>query len=129
VASVISGPLTIAALDGPIRVGSISQSVKLHGGSGAVDINGVSGLVDLMLTGPAPQEVRVRGVSTGVRLRLAGNLNADLNVRNVRGQVLNEAAHVVLTKAGDNNYQGKSGSGGGSIIVDGISGYVRISDN
>ena len=69
--------------------------------------------------------IRVSGIAGRADFRLAEDLNADLSVSGLLGDIDN-GANVTLTKVGVSNYRGRIGSGGAPISVSGISGSVAF---
>ena len=123
----ISGPVRIGEIDGTLKLSGISGKVEVaHSALGYSEISGISGV--LMITIPRLSErgLRVSGISGRVELRLASDLNADLNVSGINGDVNAAAPNVTINKVGHSNFAGKVGSGGAVISVSGISGSVTF---
>jgi hypothetical protein len=71
--------------------------------------------------------VRVSDVSGSVDVYFAGNVNANLNVRDVSGRVSVDLPNVSIQgKIDPDNYHGTIGTGGPSVDVTDVSGRVRL---
>jgi len=70
--------------------------------------------------------MRVSGISGKVELRVASDLNADLNLSGINGDVNAAAPNVTINKVGHSDFRGRVGSGGSVISVSGISGSVTF---
>ena len=122
----ISGPVKIGELDGALRLSGISGRVDVAQSLGYSDISGISGVLSISIPRMSDRGIRVSGISGKVELRLAGDLNADLNVSGINGDVNAAAPNVTLNKVGHSHFAGKVGSGGSVISVSGISGSVTF---
>jgi DUF4097 and DUF4098 domain-containing protein YvlB len=122
----ISGPVKIGELDGALRLSGISGRVDVAQALGYSDISGISGVLTITIPRMSDRGIRVSGISGKVDLRLGGELNADLNVSGVNGDVNAAAPNVTLNKVGHSNFAGKVGTGGSVISVSGISGSVTF---
>jgi DUF4097 and DUF4098 domain-containing protein YvlB len=122
----ISGPVKIGELDGALRLSGISGRVDVAQALGYSDISGISGVLTITIPRMSDRGIRVSGISGKVDLRLGGELNADLNVSGVNGDVNAAAPNVTLNKVGHSNFAGRVGSGGSVISVSGISGSVTF---
>ncbi|MEK6285307.1 MAG: hypothetical protein AABO57_06165 [Acidobacteriota bacterium] len=122
----ISGPVTIGEIDGSLRLSGISGKVEVAQALGYSDISGISGVLLITIPRLSVRGIRVSGISGRVELRLASNLNADLNVSGINGDVNAAAPHVTLSKVGHSDFRGRAGSGGSVISVSGISGSVTF---
>lgn len=112
--------------DGTVRVQSISGPVKVVQGSGETNISGVSGPVGITFRRFDRHRVNVDGINGIVELMLINNLNADLVMNDIRGEVRNSAAGVKLDSEGKNGYRAQIGTGGAPISLSGINGDVVL---
>ena len=122
----ISGPVTVGEIDGTLRLSGISGRVEVAQALGYSDISGISGVLSISIARLSARGIRVSGISGRVELRLASNLNADLNVSGINGDVNAAAPNVSINKVGHSDFAGKVGAGGSVISVSGISGSVTF---
>jgi DUF4097 and DUF4098 domain-containing protein YvlB len=122
----ISGPVKIGELDGTLRLSGISGKVEVAQALGYSEISGISGVVTITIPRLSERGLRVSGISGRVELRLASDLNADLSVSGINGDVNAAAPNVRINKVGHSNFAGKVGEGGAVISVSGISGSVTF---
>jgi hypothetical protein len=122
----ISGPVKIGEIDGALRLSGISGRVEVAQALGYSEISGISGVLSISIPRMSERGIRVSGISGKVELRLASDLNADLNVSGINGDVNAAAPNVTINKVGHSNFAGKVGSGGSVISVSGISGSVTF---
>ena len=124
--SAISGPVKIGEIDGSLRLSGISGRVEVAQALGFSDISGISGVLSITIPRLSERGIRVSGISGRVELLLASDLNANLNVSGINGDVNAAAPNVTLNKVGHSNFSGRVGSGGSMISVSGISGSVTF---
>lgn len=122
----ISGPVTIGEIDGTLRLSGISGRVSVAQALGYSDISGISGVLTISIPRLSDRGMRVSGISGRVELRVAGDLNADLSVSGINGDVNAAAPNVTINKVGHSDFRGRVGSGGSVISVSGISGSVTF---
>lgn len=133
----IEGDFTIGKTEGFLQLKSIEGSVKVAEAQ-AAKITSVEGNVMLniariishkdidvpnMITG-IDQRVIIDNVEGDVELALSGDLNADLRIERVEGDVKSDFPS--LSKFGYKSYLSQLGTGGPEIKISGIEGDVRI---
>lgn len=118
--------VTGKGFDGAVRVRSISGPVRIVQGSGETNVSGVSGPVSITFRRFGQRGVSVDGINSSVELRLLTDLNAELNLSDVRGQVRGLGAGVRLDHTGKNSFHARLGAGGSAISISGINGDVML---
>jgi membrane-associated protease RseP (regulator of RpoE activity) len=112
--------------DGTVRVQSISGPVKIVQGSGETSVSGVSGPVGITFRRFDRHRVNVDGINGMVELLFINNVNADLVLNDIRGEVRNTAAGIKLDGVGKNGYRAQIGTGGSPISLSGINGDLVL---
>lgn len=112
--------------DGTVSVRSISGPVSILQGGGRTSVSGVSGPVGITFRGRGSDGVRVSGVNGLVELRLTRELNADLLMRDIRGEVRNLGAGIKLDGNEKGGFRSQLGAGGAPISLSSINGDVVL---
>ena len=96
---------------------SISGPVRIVQGSGETNISGVSGPVSITFRRFGQRSVSVDGINSSVELRSLKDLNADLTLRNIRGEIRGLGAGARLDHTGKKSFDAQLGTGGGVCSV------------
>lgn len=118
--------VTGKGFDGAVRVRSISGPVRIVQGTGETNVSGVSGPVSITFRRFGPRGVSVDGINSSVELRLLKDLNAELKLSDVRGEIRGLGAGVRLDNTGKNSFHAQLGAGGSAISISGINGDVML---
>ncbi len=122
----INGRVTAGEFDGAVHVSGINGKVEIARAGGVADINGVNGAVVLGIAHLDGEGLRVSGVNGRVELRFDGDVDADLTVRGLNGNVTNDLPNSTLTHEGHATWRGRIGAGGTAISINGVNGSVRL---
>src|SRR5205085_4893462 len=122
----VNGRVTVGELDGAVHVSGVNGKVEIERATGAADVSGVNGAVSLGLAHLGAEAPRVSGVNGRVELRLADDVNADLVVRGLNGNVTNDLTNSTLTQEGHSTWRAHIGTGGTLISINGVNGSVRL---
>lgn len=121
--------VTGKGFDGAVRVQSISGPVSILQGGGQTSVSGVSGPVRITFRGQGADGVRVNGVNGLVELRLTREFNADLSMRDIRGDVRNLSSGIKLDATEKGGFHSQLGAGGAPISISSINGDVVLRRN
>lgn len=129
--STVSGPVRVGELegrgfDGTISVRSISGPVNILQGGGRTSISGVSGTVSIAFRGLGAEGVKINGVNGLVELRLIPDFNAELLMRDIRGEVRNLGVGIKLDHTEKGSFRSQLGAGGAPISISSINGDVVL---
>lgn len=122
----INGRVMVGDLEGAVHISGVNGKVEIAQATGAADINGVNGAVGLGITHLGSDGLRVSGVNGRVELRFGEDVNADLNVHGLNGNVANDLSDVRIRQEGHGTWNGRIGTGGAAITVNGVNGSVRL---
>ena len=109
-----------------VSVQSISGPVSILQGGGQTSVAGVSGPVIITFRGQGADGVKVDGVNGLVELRLARDLNAELSMHDIRGEVRNLGAGLKLDSTEKGSFHSHLGAGGAPISISSINGDVVL---
>jgi hypothetical protein len=121
--------ITGKGFDGSVRVQSISGPVRILQGGGQTSVSGVSGPVSITFRNQSADGVKVNGVNGLVELRLTRDYNADLSMRDIRGDVRNLDAGIKLDATEKGGFRSQLGTGGAPISISSINGDVVLRRN
>ena len=122
----VSGSVSMGRIDGTVQISGTSGSVILKETNGPTEISGVSGSVILNLTRLNERGLRVSGVSGTVELYVAEDLDAEVSITDLTGQVVNDIPQSSLTETRSSGYHCRLGQGGPRISVSGVTGNVVL---
>ena len=127
-------------------IGTVNGSVSVHGVQGAGELRSVNGNVEVLnssgrfsarttngnlhlelsnLTDGAPMDLET--VNGSVTLGLPSNASADLNVRNMNGDVSSDVpVYATAALPGSQAFRGRLGHGGGPISLRTVNGGIRL---
>ena len=108
-----------------VSVRNISGPVSILQGSGQTNVSGVSGPVRITFRGEA-DGVKVDGVSGSLELRLTRDLNAELSMRDIKGEVRNLGSGLKLDGTEKGGFRSQVGAGGAPISISSINGDVVL---
>jgi hypothetical protein len=111
----VSGSVSMGRIDGTVQISGTSGSVILKETNGPTEISGVSGSVILNLTRLNERGLRVSGVSGTVELYVSEELNAEVSITDLTGQVVCDIPQSSLTETRASSYHCRLGQGGPRI--------------
>src|SRR5215470_11555904 len=83
----ISGPVKIGEIDGNIHLSGISGRVNVEPALGRSEISGISGVLVMNISKLSDHGIHISGISGRVELHLAGDLNANVSVSGILGNI------------------------------------------
>ena len=122
----INGRVQVAEIAGTIGIDGVNGAVEVAEAGSATNINGINGHVSVALTKIGPEGLRVNGINGAVELGFQGTINAVLDVHGINGGVNSDFPVVVVGEVKRGELKGTLGSGGPSIVVNGINGSVQL---
>lgn len=112
--------------NGTVNVRNISGPVSIIQGGGQTSVSGVSGPISITFRSKKADEVKVDGVSGLLELRLTRDLNAELLMSDIHGQVRNLGAGLKLDSTEKGGFRSQLGAGGAPISISSINGDVVL---
>lgn len=111
---------------GTVRINKIKGPVRFVQGSGDSEVSDIAGPLAVSVRGLGSRGLDVKGVGGIVELTLSEDLNAELEVKGIKGQVLKGTRDGVVEGTGRADLRERLGSGGASISVSRVGGDVLI---
>jgi hypothetical protein len=125
----INGEVKIGEVEGAVKVSGINGAVTVARASGRADLSSVNGNVTFAMSRLEDEGVRVNGINGSIELKLATDVNADLNVSGLSGGVTYDLKNVTVDDEDSNNrskLNARIGTGGAPIKISGIHGSVHL---
>ena len=127
-ASSVSGNVDVVGAQGDVRAGSVSGDIRLDGlRATSIEARTVSGEIVAgveSLTGNGP--LSFKSVSGDVKLDLPRNLDADLSMSSVSGQLDSEFQMTLGGRTSRRRIEARIGRGGRELSLTTVSGDVRL---
>jgi hypothetical protein len=124
----VNGSLTVRGIDGGGELRSVNGDVEVLESSGRFNAKTTNGNLRLELRelgDGAPMNLET--VNGSVELGLPWDAGADLNVRNMNGDLYSEVPVTSMTALpGSRAFHGRLGGGGGAISVRTVNGGIRL---
>ncbi len=124
----VSGDVAVAGAEGDVRASSVSGNVRLDSPKASrVRATSVSGNVDVRireLTGTGA--LSFTSVSGNVEIELPKNVDADVTMRTVSGEMESDFPLVLNGRMNRRSFEARIGKGGRELEVRTVSGDVRI---
>lgn len=130
----LQGALRINDISGEAYIGQVGKCQEISDISGNVyiketadckRINDISGGVEMELL--QVNKLNIEDISGNVNIKFLDDVNANLIVRDISGDVAISSLNLTITKKYDeNDYDGKIGLGGVPIKISDISGSVKL---
>lgn len=121
----IGGDVIIGALDGKLRLNNVAGEVRI-GQVQAADLRALAKGLIIDVTRLSGEGISVSNVVGTVQLSVGEDLNANLSVENINGEVLTAGSPAFVRKRTDSGYSIQIGSGGPKISLSNIKGDVKI---
>jgi hypothetical protein len=126
VAQPVDRPYVVGrGFSGSVRINRIDGAVRFIQGAGDSEVSDVRGPLAVSVRGLGGKGLDVQGVGGTVELTLSDNLDADLEVQSIKGQVFKYARDGVKTM-GSAELRERLGNGGAQISVSRVEGNVLI---
>jgi hypothetical protein len=123
----VNGTVSIGQVDGSVRVSGVNGKLEVVQTSGYTELSGINGRVEVGVSRLDEKGLRISGVNGGVLLRLADDVNANLNGQGIRGRVKSEAVNLTVEDdRSRSSFSGKIGTGGAPINISGVNGGVKL---
>jgi DUF4097 and DUF4098 domain-containing protein YvlB len=123
----ISGSVVAGELDGPVRINDVSGRVEVAQAAEQSTISDVSGSVVITVVRLSAGGIKISDVSGRVEVRFGGEINADIDVSDVSGNIQVDIPNVTVNgKIDSATFRGRVGSGGTPITVSDVSGSVKL---
>jgi len=124
----INGQVNIGAIDGKVRMDGINGQVKVARASNEFRIDGISGNIEATIARLTGGRIELNGINGNTKLHFMGDVNADVRVAGINGQVEANLPNVTVLKSdGFGSYQSRIGTGGAPISANGINGNIYLS--
>lgn len=126
----ISGLVDIGKLGGTLNISDISGKVQIEQVANCPKISDISGMIDVGVVQLPAKGMTITDISGKARVRFVKELNADLHVDDISGNISVHLPSLTITNKDDeNNFQGRIGSGGAIISVSDISGTIELTQS
>ncbi len=122
----VNGKASINGMECAIRLSEINGGALLSHVSGELEMTGINGGITLSLMRLTPGGVRIRDVTGGLELRLADDLNANLELSKLETAPQLETPRATVQRVGEKQFQVRIGNGGPTIRLIDVNGMVRI---
>ncbi|HWS54861.1 MAG TPA: hypothetical protein VN228_12070 [Pyrinomonadaceae bacterium] len=123
----VAGGVVVGEVEGSVRLSGIVGDVRVGRVSGSLKASGVNGGVSVALAALDVRGARLSGINGAVELRIGDELNADLQVGGLNGEVVTGAARMTLEGwPRASKLRGRIGSGGALISLSGINGRLSL---
>ena len=122
----INGPVEVGEVEGAVGVSGVNGRVEIAQATGHSEITGINGGVAVGLAElNAEDGVRVNGINGNVEFRLRGEVNADVRVSGLTGNVSVDAPDVIVQEQlKHSRMRARIGRGGASLSISGINGNL-----
>lgn len=121
----INGKTTIGEISGRVELSGLNGPVKVARATGAAELSGINGNIEITLAQLA-KGVQVNGINGSVDLRFADDVNADLEVHGVNGNINPELPNVTVKEQKRGRLEARIGNGGSVIEVSGVNGNIHL---
>ena len=127
VVSSVSGSLEVGDVGADVRVTSISGNLGLGQVNGSLDVTSISGGLNATLVSLSPKGIRINSVSGSVEIKFQNDVNADFNAEHVSGEVYLDVPNATRdSEARSSNVRARIGQGGTPIVIQSVSGNIRL---
>ncbi len=121
----INGKTDIGEIGGRVELSGLNGPVKVARATGGFDLSGVNGNIEATLA-QLTKGVDISGVNGSIDLRFAGEVNADIEVHGVNGQINPELPNLSVKEQKRGRLEARIGKGGVSIDVSGVNGNIHF---
>jgi len=122
----VNGSVNIGPINGNVNIRGVNGTLKLAQTAGNSDISSINGHMTITVSRLGDGGLRIRDAVSPVELRLADDLNANLIVKKLDGNVSVNSPKVTLNRLSETEYNGQVGSGGPPISIIDVRGGLRI---
>jgi hypothetical protein len=126
---VVYGNVTVGESEGRLEVRNVDGSIRVARAAGPMEISNVNGGIDITLAPLTGNSISICGSVNGdVALRFDGEVNADLRIWSVNGEIKPDfqGLDVPNSEPERGRFKARIGTGGSVIEVCGINGNVAL---
>jgi hypothetical protein len=109
--------LSVSKVNGPLKVGDMD---------GLLDVSKVKGALTANLVSLSPRGINIDGVAGAVEIGFKSEVNADLNVTKVVGQIYLNVPNVNQNFHAPHSVRARFGTGGTPITITKVVGDIRL---
>jgi hypothetical protein len=109
--------LSVNKVNGPLKVGDVD---------GLLDVSKVNGFLTANLAGVSPQGINIEGVKGTVEIGFKSEVNADVNVTKILGQIHLNVPNVNQNFHSPHSVRARVGAGGAPITISKVVGDIRL---
>ncbi|MFN0123946.1 MAG: hypothetical protein ACKV2V_25875 [Blastocatellia bacterium] len=122
----VNGHVTVGEITGELEISGVNGHVSTQANADKASFSGINGEVGLTVRDPH-RTVDISGVNGPIDVRIAGNVNADIEVSGLNGRFHNEGLNIEMPeKKNRRNFSAKLGAGGAAINISGVNGAVTF---
>lgn len=121
----VNGKTTIGEIGGRIELSGLNGPVKVAQATGAAELSGINGNIEITMA-QLVKGVQVNGINGSLDLRFAGEVNADLEVHGVNGNINPELPNVTIKEQKRGRLEARVGTGGSAIEISGVNGNIHL---
>ncbi len=121
----INGKTDIGEIGGRVELSGLNGPVKVARATGGFDLSGVNGNIEATLA-QLTKGVDISGVNGSIDLRFVGEVNADIEVHGVNGQINPELPNLSVKEQKRGRLEARIGKGGATIDVSGVNGNIHL---
>jgi hypothetical protein len=127
---VVYGAVTVGETEGRLEIRNVDGAIRVARAAGPIDISHVNGGIDLTLAPLTGNGINIGGnVNGDIDLRFEGEVNADLKMWSVNGDIKPDFPNVDVPNSEPERgrFRARLGRGGSVIEVRGVNGNVTLS--
>lgn len=121
----IAGDVNVSRIDGALHLNAIAGEVRLAGARTA-EISGLAKGLTMTLARIEGRGIQVSGIVGDTVFHVTEELNADLTVSGIIGEITADTSGVALNRIDASNYRVRIGTGGVPVSVSGVIGNVTV---
>jgi DUF4097 and DUF4098 domain-containing protein YvlB len=122
----VNGSLDIGPIQGNVNIRGVNGKLNLAQAASTSDVSSVNGHMTIVVSRLGDGGLRIRDAVSAVALRVADDLNANLVVKELDGDVSVNNPKVILNRVNESEYSGQIGSGGALISIIDVRGGLTI---
>jgi hypothetical protein len=121
----IAGYVNVGSVDGVLRLSNIAGHVSVSGAQ-AVEMSSLAKGLTMKVGRVSVRGMRIEGVVGRIEFQLKDNLNAELVVKDIIGNVSSETPQARVNKEGTSRFRVQIGAGGAQISLSSITGNITL---
>lgn len=122
----VNGGVTVGEVDGSVEINGINGKVDVAQASGSAELNGINGNIAVAMNRLDKAGLKLSGINGNIEVRLSHGVSAELEAHGMNGNVVSDLSDFVLETAKHGTYHARVGSGGNSILANGINGNIKL---